>query len=904
MRRLPIRPNLRRTLGITILLSLLLLVASPILGQEAAQEVTLERIMSHQEWLGREPQRPYWNWDSRSVLFFRAHATVDGVDPRINELYQQSLNESRARLLDPAELRDVDPARSVVDTDQRNRAYERNGDLFVRSLETGVARQLTKTSDRESRPFFLADGRLGYQRGRNAIYARDLITGLEEQLFAGASTDDPEAAEAKKRAGRDYIAREEERLVGWVSADAERQRLHAERDQAIALGSERADQPWHLGAKTEIQGMSASPNGRLALVTLANKSPDRSGTKMPTYISSSADIEVRDVRSKVGTSPQAGQRLVVLDRVSGQQLVLDLDELPTRREDPLAELRKAAKEREKARKESADPKDADSGEAVSEGKTKDDGQEASKEATEAVPATQAKKTSSKPAKPKPRDIQFSQPQWSDDGTFAVVQARSNDNKDRWIIQLDWSELLADTSQPDTRSEDAALLEDAAKPEVSKPKDTKPEPKVRVIHHQHDPAWINWSFRDLGLLPGSNQIFFLSEASGYSHLYIAAKKGDKAARQLTHGDFVVDSPQASADGSFIYFTSSELHPGRTEVYRVELASREIQQMTDLGGQNSYTLSPNAAQLLIQHSTTTVPPELFVQEVTPGGAPRQFTHTVSDEFRRYDWVEPQIVKVPSSYHDRSIYSRLYLPQTEPIGPADAQAGSGRPAVVFVHGAGYLQNSHFGWSGYFREFMFHTLLTQHGYVVLDMDYRASKGYGRDWRTAIYRQMGWPEVEDLEDGVDYLVSNHGVDRDRIGVYGGSYGGFLAFMSLFNKPDLFAAGAALRPVTDWAHYNHGYTSNILNTPELDPEAYQKSSPIEFAEGLTKPLLIATGMLDNNVFFQDSVRLVQKLIELGKEDWEIAIYPIEPHGFREPSSWLDEYRRIFKLFEREVRGVD
>ena len=220
------------------------------------------------------------------------------------------------------------------------------------------------------------------------------------------------------------------------------------------------------------------------------------------------------------------------------------------------------------------------------------------------------------------------------------------------------------------------------------------------------------------------------------------------------------------------------------------------------------------------------------------------------------------------------------------------------MFGWGVGYLQNAHKGWSGYSREFMFHSFLAEKGFVVLDMDYRASAGYGRDWRTSIYRHMGSVELEDLRDGVDWLVEHHGVDRDRIGVYGGSYGGFLTLMALFNEQDLFAAGAALRPVTDWAHYNHGYTSRILNTPELDPEAYSRSSPIEFASGLSKPLLICAPMLDDNVFFQDSVRLVQRLIELEKQDWWIAIYPVEPHGFREPSSWLDEYRRISDLFQR------
>jgi dipeptidyl aminopeptidase/acylaminoacyl peptidase len=229
-----------------------------------------------------------------------------------------------------------------------------------------------------------------------------------------------------------------------------------------------------------------------------------------------------------------------------------------------------------------------------------------------------------------------------------------------------------------------------------------------------------------------------------------------------------------------------------------------------------------------------------------------------------------------------------------------GQKHKAVVFNHGAGYLQNSHLGWSGSFREFMFHNMLAQQGYVVLDMDYRASAGYGRDWRTAIYRQMGTPEIQDLEDGVDWLVENLDVDANRVGTYGGSYGGFMTFMALFNSPDLFQAGAALRPVSDWAHYNHGYTSNILNTPDIDPIAYERSSPIYFAEGLEKPLLINAPMIDSNVFFVDVVRLVQRLIELEKQDFETAIYPVESHGFVQPSSWLDEYRRIYKLFETNL----
>jgi dipeptidyl aminopeptidase/acylaminoacyl peptidase len=128
-----------------------------------------------------------------------------------------------------------------------------------------------------------------------------------------------------------------------------------------------------------------------------------------------------------------------------------------------------------------------------------------------------------------------------------------------------------------------------------------------------------------------------------------------------------------------------------------------------------------------------------------------------------------------------------------------------------------------------------------------------------------------------------------------------MTLMALFTAPDVFASGAALRSVTDWAHYNHGYTSEILNTPEEDSLAYVRSSPIYFANGLKGRLLMCHGMVDDNVEFQDIVRLTQRLIELGKENWELAVFPVESHGFVEPSSWTDEYKRIYKLFEETLK---
>jgi dipeptidyl aminopeptidase/acylaminoacyl peptidase len=448
-------------------------------------------------------------------------------------------------------------------------------------------------------------------------------------------------------------------------------------------------------------------------------------------------------------------------------------------------------------------------------------------------------------------------QWNAKGDKVAVMLEAWDNKDRWLTTIDVQ-----------------------------------TPKLVNQHQLHDNAWINWNFNEFGWLNNSNSLYFLSEQSGYSQLYSKALNGK--VKQLTFGNFEISDVTLGNKEQKLFFKANKKHPGIYEIYQVELATGKLTALTNLGGMNDYSLSDDNSKLLVEHSSVTMPPELYVQAATAGATATRLTHTISEKFLAMPWVAPTVVAIPSSYQKNPVYSKVYLPKN-----FDKTATKHR-AVMFSHGAGYLQNSHLGWSGYFREYMFHSMLVQQGYVVIDMDYRASAGYGRDWRTAIYRHMGKPEVEDMRDGVNWLVENANVDRNRIGTYGGSYGGFLTLMSMFTAPDLFQSGSALRLVSDWAYYNHGYTSNILNTPKDDAIAYERSSPIYFAQGLEKPLLINAPMVDDNVFFQDTVRLVQRMIELEKQDFETAIYPVERHGFVQPSSWLNEYRRIYKLFENTL----
>jgi dipeptidyl aminopeptidase/acylaminoacyl peptidase len=447
--------------------------------------------------------------------------------------------------------------------------------------------------------------------------------------------------------------------------------------------------------------------------------------------------------------------------------------------------------------------------------------------------------------------------WNDAGTRALLFAERSDFKERYLHQLD--------------GRDGSL---------------------RPIDVLRDSAWVGGPCYPCGgFLPGGDRIWFASEASGYAHLYTMNADGSDR-RQLTSGNWEVLDARISDDRRFFELHTSEVSPFERHFYRMPVGGGPLERITAAVGGHSVVVSPDGALIADLFSTANRPPELFVGPYRAGASVAQLTTSPTAAWLSFPWIKPEIVMIPAS-DGVGVPARIYR-------PADLGATPNGAAVIFVHGAGYLHNVHNYWSSYAREYQFNHYLASKGYVVLDIDYRASAGYGRDWRTAIYRWMGGRDLQDQVDGSRWLQKQLGIPAERIGIYGGSYGGFLTLMALFTAPDEFGAGAALRSVTDWAHYNHPYTGRILNLPQNDTLAYRRSSPIFFAEGLKDPLLMAHGMVDVNVHYQDIVRLTERLIELGKTGWELASYPVEDHGFVRPSSWTDEYRRIFELFEAHL----
>lgn len=418
-----------------------------------------------------------------------------------------------------------------------------------------------------------------------------------------------------------------------------------------------------------------------------------------------------------------------------------------------------------------------------------------------------------------------------------------------------------------------------------------------------------------------QIFFGSERGGFNHLYLAtleraAKEPNPSGevrgenpsdagftlkvetKQLTNGNFQVEWARWTGKENKIILSSTEDGTAERQFYILDSAegAKSIS-FKQTGMKNTPQIAEKADILLYENSQWNVPSEIFTSNFFKKETPVKLTNSTPESFLKTKWSEPKFVDIPTR-DGKVVKTKVYL-------PANFNAKQKYPMVMFVHGAGYLQNTINGWNNYYREFMFNHILTEKGYVVLDIDYRGSAGYGRDWRTDVHDFLGGKDYDDHLDAIDYSVKNYAVDPKRVGVYGGSYGGFMAGMLVMRAPDKVAAAAALRPVFDWKNYFASspiYTLERLGFPEKNVEAYKRSSPIAYAENLQKPLLILHGLVDDNVPAQDSIQLIEKLMRLEKTPYfEAMLYPSENHGFQRPSSWIDEYERILSFFEKHLK---
>jgi dipeptidyl aminopeptidase/acylaminoacyl peptidase len=417
-------------------------------------------------------------------------------------------------------------------------------------------------------------------------------------------------------------------------------------------------------------------------------------------------------------------------------------------------------------------------------------------------------------------------------------------------------------------------------------------KANTVAEESDDRWVDYGFA--GWSPDSKTVLFTSEKDGWAHLYVVPSEGGEP-KQLTHGEWEVHRESFSEDpqwiGDSIYFASTEGDTAQRHTYRIRPDGSGKEKLSQKEGLNIAHVSEDGKYIAWKLADPRNPFDLWVND-------KRVTQSPRPEFYTHQWPEIKYVSYPSRGDKKPVAARLMLPPDYRIADRSQKP---HPAVVYIHGAGYATSVLKQWGSYqdYR-FAYNTFLASKGYVVLEMDYRGSTGYGRDWRSGVYLHMGGPDLDDVLGGVDYLKSLGNIDMNKLGIWGVSYGGFMTDMAMFLSPGTFKAGSAWAAVNDWENYNAGYTAQRLNTPQSNPEAYRRSSPIHFSNNLKDHLLIIHGIVDDNVLFQDAVQLSEKLIHEGK-DFSQAFYPQESHGFVRDETWIDALRRTTEWFERYLR---
>lgn len=425
-----------------------------------------------------------------------------------------------------------------------------------------------------------------------------------------------------------------------------------------------------------------------------------------------------------------------------------------------------------------------------------------------------------------------------------------------------------------------------------------EGNEKMIFEDSTDGWLYGT--EMEFAPAGNTLMFQSEKDGWNNIYSfdAAAGGMK---QHTFADY--DIPWVAwIDGSHMVIASTQDDPGDVQLMKLNLNNNELTHLTvEEGHRRNFQLSPDRRYVVYWKTYFNEPFDMYLVDTKIPRREVQLTNTVPDSFYEYDWQEEDYVR----FLARDGETKLSMSVLKPA----RRNPAGNPVVVFVHGAGSLQNVYKGWSNnYWREYMFNQYLTEQGYYVIEVDYRHSTGYGRKFREDVTNWMGKYETQDIEDGLAFLADNYDkADTSRVGIYGGSYGGFMALYTVGVSPEHFDAAAALRSVTNWENYyytNPWYTLPRLGTPEADSANYARSSPITYADSLEQPVLILHGLIDNNVGFQDAAQYIERLVQSGNEEFEMMIYPSERHSFRDEDSWYDEYRRIYEFFDEHLKDAE
>ncbi len=413
---------------------------------------------------------------------------------------------------------------------------------------------------------------------------------------------------------------------------------------------------------------------------------------------------------------------------------------------------------------------------------------------------------------------------------------------------------------------------------------------KVILTEKDKAYVEIT-DDLTYLKGGKQFIMSSEKDGYRHLYLYDMKG-KEVRQITKGKWEISSVLGFDEkNNTVFYTSTEVSPMTRQLYRISLKGKDKTRLTKENGTHNINLSPDFKYFIDYFSNANTPLTVSLHSGKDGKLIKTLEDNAALKSRLAQYETSKL-----EFFDFKTSENVSL-NGWMIKPANFDASKKYPVLMFVYGGPGSQQVNDAWNA--KDFMWYQLLAQKGYMIVCVDNRGTGGRGAEFKKSTYANLGKLEVQDQIEGAKYLGSLPFVDKDRIGIWGWSFGGYVTLLALTKGAEYFKAGIAVAPVTNWRFYDSIYTERFLKTPQENAAGYDENSPVQFADKLKAKLFLVHGTGDDNVHVQNSMAMTDAFIKANKQ-FESFYYPNRNHGIYGGSTRLHLYTQMTSFLERNL----
>jgi dipeptidyl-peptidase 4 len=417
-------------------------------------------------------------------------------------------------------------------------------------------------------------------------------------------------------------------------------------------------------------------------------------------------------------------------------------------------------------------------------------------------------------------------------------------------------------------------------------------KSETVFTEQDKYWINISVGVFGpdttanlyFLADGRRFLWTSERSGFRHIYLF-DLGGKQLAQLTHGDWEVDAViKVDEKAQAVYFISTKKSPIERQFYRASLSGGDPVELTREHGTHTVSMAPDGGHFFDTYSNAMTPPQQRLYNAD-GSLVATLEENKVPELANYHLQPEEFFSVPGA--DGTPLDAAM------IKPNGFDSSRKYPVLVMVYGGPDVQIVSDAWGG--STFLWNEMMAEKGFLIFMLDNHGAAGHGHNFDTPIYHHFGKAELADQVAGVKWLASQPYVDSSRVGIWGWSFGGYMTSMAMLRAGDVFKAGFAGAPVTDWRRYDTIYTERYMGTPQDNPEGYRDSSPVNFAEGLRGKLLIAHATGDDNVHFSNSLALQERFVQAQKYA-EFLIYADRGHGISDMAGRIHVFNRAARFF--------